>query len=136
MNRKAVFLAAACLAIPLFAHAKITRADMEIKLPYATNLIGQLRACMSVADSFSYVPAVDTEVAFLQYVRASDLLTDDYPEMVAKRIAANARMELEYIALHKDDPAKVMENCKSHQRDAKELVIELQKASRTPGRKK
>ncbi|CAN7650627.1 hypothetical protein LJR129_005079 [Acidovorax sp. LjRoot129] len=115
-------------AAPTLSFATITRADVESQITPATTLIGQLRACMSVSETNSYLPAIDTEVAFLQYIRTSDLLLDDYPEFLAKKIGAYAKLEMEQIRLFKDSPVEVAENCKTYQADARRLVQELKLA--------
>ncbi len=116
------------VSLPLVANARITREDLELYIPYSADLIGQLRACSKFdQESMRYDNAArDTEVALYKYMRASNLVSGDYPDVVVGKASVMQQVELGQLQLHqRTDPGEIPKVCQKAELSARRHIVLL-----------
>ena len=129
------------VSLPLVANARIARDDLEAVIPVVSDAIGRLRACSKFdQEGTRYDTAArDTELALYRYIRASDLVEDSYPDVVAKKAWADLYMEHSRLLLSKKtNPEEIEEACNAAEVQGRQHIVTLLKAiqAHNKGRKK
>lgn len=71
--------------------AAIKKADLDYSFTIGWDLIGKLRACSAFDDSQNYhLASANVEKALLKFVRRSNLVEANYPEVQADKVAVQA----------------------------------------------
>ena len=116
------------MALPLAANARITREDLDLYIPYASALIGHLRACSKFDQKgMRYDNAAkDTELALYKYIRTANLTTDTYPDVVVGKAWVMQKIELGQLQLHQTtDPSEIQKVCEKAELDARRHIVFL-----------
>ncbi|RKR70300.1 hypothetical protein C8C94_4846 [Acidovorax sp. 94] len=89
-------LATVVLSCAAASWAAIRKADLEYSFAIGWDLIGKLRACAAFDTSRNYhLASADVEKELLKFVRRSNLVNADYPELQASKVAIQATVNAE-----------------------------------------
>ena len=92
-------LATVVLCCAATSGAAIRKADLEYSFAIGWDLIGKLRACAAFDTSRNYhLAAAGVEKELLKFVRRSNLVNADYPELQASKVALQATVNAESLA--------------------------------------
>ena len=89
-------LAALALIYASTCSAAIKKSDLEYSFSIGWDLIGKLRSCPAFDTSRNYyLVTADVEKELLKFVRRSNLVESNYPELQADKVAVQATIAAE-----------------------------------------